>query len=161
VSRRHILDRETIVRAPLPEVFAFFSRPENLARITPPDLGFRIVRGTNRTLRARDRIEYRIRVSGFPLAWITLITEWVENVRFSDLQEKGPYRYWLHTHVFESVAEGVRMRDRVEYELPFGLPGELLGAPFVLRSLNRIFDYRSRVSAEIFPDPGTVRAGSS
>jgi len=42
------------------------------------------------------------------------------------------------------------MRDRVEYELPFGPFGALVRQLFVRRSLNRIFDHRNATITELF-----------
>jgi ligand-binding SRPBCC domain-containing protein len=145
-----ILRRTTEIAAPLPEVFAFFSEPANLGLITPPSMGFRIVEGPDRSLRAGDRIVYRIRVAGLPLRWVTRITEWEENRTFTDVQEKGPYSVWVHTHTFEEVDGKVRMHDLVRYELPLGMVGRISAGWFVRRQLAAIFDYRERVIRERF-----------
>jgi len=145
-----VLQQRIIINAALEDVFAFFSQPGNLARITPPSLGFRIIAAPDRGLRQGDRITYRIRVAGLPVRWVTLITDWVPNVSFTDTQEKGPYKTWIHFHRFTKVADGVLMEDRVDYELPFGRLGEKFGGWFVRAQLRRIFDYRTEVIRSIF-----------
>jgi ligand-binding SRPBCC domain-containing protein len=37
------------------------------------------------------------------------------------MQEKGPYRTWLHTHRFSRRGSAVIMEDHVDYALPFGV----------------------------------------
>lgn len=150
MSRRSILEQTTHIDAPLTDVFAFFSSPVNLARITPPDMGFRVTEGPDRALRQDDRIHYAIRVLGVPLRWTTRITLWRDGEAFTDFQERGPYRYWLHTHTFREAAGGVEMHDRVEYELPFGLLGRIFGTPIVRRQLEAIFAFRATAIREIF-----------
>lgn len=145
-----ILERTSRVAASLPEVFEFFSDPANLGRITPPAMGFRILSAPFRPLQEGDTIDYSIRVNGIPVKWRTRITMWRQNEAFADLQERGPYRYWLHTHSFREVAGGVEMSDHVEYELPLGALGRLLAGWFVKRQLKQIFDYRERVIGELF-----------
>jgi ligand-binding SRPBCC domain-containing protein len=147
---RHVLERTTLVPAPLDEVFAFFASPANLAKITPPSMGFEILSGPDRAIREGDRIEYRIRVAGLPLRWRTLITSWKERESFADLQERGPYRHWHHTHTFRAVAGGVEMHDRVEYELPFGRLGDLVAGWAIRRQLKEIFDFRTQVITRTF-----------
>lgn len=147
---RRRLERTTIIPAPLGDVFDFFSAPENLGRITPPAMRFQITRGPGRRLREGDQVEYSIRVFGFPVRWTTRIVLWREGDRFADLQESGPYRYWLHTHIFREVPGGVEMKDVVEYELPFGLPGSVFGGWLVRRQLDGIFDFRETVVRSIF-----------
>lgn len=155
---RYTLERTTLVAAPLREVFDFFGDPKNLARITPASMGFVITDAPARKLREGDRIHYRLRVFGVPIRWTTLITSWRELESFSDLQERGPYRYWHHTHSFREVPEGVEMHDRVEYELPFGIFGRIFGLPIVRGQLKQIFDYRTKVIREVFTRPATPRA---
>ena len=139
-----IFERTTILPAPLPRVFEFFSEPENLARITPPSTRFRIVAGPRRRLREGDRIDYALRVFGIPIRWRSRIDAWRENELFADVQERGPYKSWRHTHTFREVAGGVEMHDVVEYELPFGWLGRAAAGWLVRRELEKIFEYRGR-----------------
>ncbi len=135
-------ERTTFIAAPLDRVFEFFGARENLARITPPQMHFRITNGPSRRLREGDRIEYALRIAGVPMRWRTLIAIWREGEVFADLQERGPYKYWLHTHTFKAADGGVEMHDRVDYELPMGWLGNLVAGRFVRRELERIFDFR-------------------
>lgn len=144
------LDRTTFVAGSIDEVFAFFSDPKNLALITPPGMGFQILEAPDRGLRRDDRIRYRIRVLGIPLQWTTHITEWSDGRFFTDVQEKGPYKKWIHTHEFRAEGSGVMMIDRVDYELPLGVVGQIFGGWLVRRQLDAIFDYRQKMIQQRF-----------
>ena len=89
-----------------------------------------------------DRIEYAFRVFGLPMRWTARITRYRENEVFVDFQERGPFRYWQHTHSFRADGDATEMHDRVEYELPFGALGRLFGKRIVEKRLASIFDYR-------------------
>lgn len=149
-SRPSVLHQETVISAPRAEVFAFFSDPRNLARITPPSLGFQIVQAPDRDLRAGDSIDYFIRLMGIRVPWRTRITVWEPEVRFVDEQERGPYSLWRHEHVLSDTDGGTRMIDHVEYRLPAGALGSLAAGWWVRRNLRTIFDYRGKVIAELF-----------
>lgn len=96
------------------------------------------------------RIKYRIRWLGVPMKWESLIAEHDKNESFADEMLRGPYKSWYHVHRFRSVTDGVKMIDRVEYELPFGAIGRLAHWIVVRRQLEAIFDYRERRIKEIF-----------
>jgi ligand-binding SRPBCC domain-containing protein len=140
--RVHRLEREQLVRRPVSEVFEFFSRASNLELITPPWLRFRLVTVEPRQPRAGTLIEYRLRLHGVPLSWVSRIEEWLPDRAFVDNQLCGPYRLWRHRHEFFDAPGGTRVVDRVEYALPFGPLGELAGRALVRRDLTRVFDYR-------------------
>lgn len=150
MAQRTSLDRTTLIHAPIERIFPFFSDPRNLARLTPPSLGFRIISCPDRTLREGDRIVYSIRLMGVRVRWITRITEWVDGIRFADFQERGPYRYWLHEHAFERAADGVLMTDHVEYDLPLGVAGRIAGGWFVRSRLRSIFEFRAKAITAVF-----------
>ncbi len=141
---------EQTINRPLREVFAFFERPENLATITPPQLGFRIVTPTPIEMRQGALIDYTISVAGFRILWRTLISDYDPPNRFVDEQLKGPYRLWHHTHTFQAVDAGTRLTDHVRYALPFGPLGQLAHSLKVKRDLEKIFAYRSRFISEHF-----------
>jgi ligand-binding SRPBCC domain-containing protein len=143
--KTHLLEREQVVSTPLGEVFAFFARPENLAEITPPRLGFEILTPPPLQMGEGSLIDYTIRPFGPPMHWRTLITAYAPPHRFVDQQLKGPYLFWHHTHSFEAVEGGTRIRDQVRYLLPFGPLGRLVHRLLVRRQLEAIFDHRARV----------------
>lgn len=125
-----------------PAVFDFFARAENLERITPPWLRFRLLTPRPIRLERGATIAYALRLHGIPVRWITEIEDWEPPVRFVDVQKKGPYRVWRHTHRFEETEGGTRMVDDVEYALPLGFLGRLFHR-LVERDISRIFDYRT------------------
>lgn len=129
---------------PLPRerIFPFFADARNLARITPASMGFEIISRGPITMAAGTLIDYRIRVSGVPLRWRTVISEWDPPREFVDEQLRGPYAEWIHRHRFTDVAGGMTlMEDEVRYRLPFGQFGAL-AAPMVRWQLRRIFEHR-------------------
>jgi ligand-binding SRPBCC domain-containing protein len=139
-----------LIRAPLDDVFDFFSDARNLEQITPDWLHFRVLTPDPIEMKEGACIRYRLRIVGIPVRWDTRITRWEPNQSFVDRQERGPYRSWNHTHTFESVADGVRMGDVVRYALPLGPLGRLAHALWVRDALARIFDHRFERIGEIF-----------
>ena len=150
----HTLTREQFLGRPPGEVFPFFADAHNLEAITPPLLGFRVISEGPIEMRPGALIQYRLRLRGLSLDWLTRIDEWEPGVRFVDSQLLGPYRLWHHTHSFESRAGGTLMRDTVRYALPLWPLGEL-AAPLVRRELAAIFDFRRDSVGRLLDDPGS------
>jgi ligand-binding SRPBCC domain-containing protein len=140
--RVHTLTREQRLPGAPDEVFAFYADAFNLERVTPPWLGFRIATPGPIAMEPGTLIEYRLRLHGLPIRWLTRIEEWEPGRRFVDVQVRGPYRLWHHTHAFEPDGGGTVVRDTVRYALPLGPLGELADRLFVARDLRAIFDYR-------------------
>ncbi len=143
--REYQLTRSQRLPIPLERVFAFFAEPRNLARITPPRLGFRIVTTGELIMAPGLTIEYRVSPLLVPQRWVSEITVFEPPHRFVDEQRVGPYRKWHHLHEFEAVPGGTEIRDVVTYALPLGPLGSLAHALLVRRQLEGIFAYRSRV----------------
>jgi ligand-binding SRPBCC domain-containing protein len=136
------LTREQILPGDPDAVFGFFADAFNLEAITPPWLRFRIVTPRPIGMGPGTLIEYRLRLHGVPIRWLTRIEIWEPGVRFVDVQVRGPYRVWHHTHAFEPHERGTLVRDTVRYALSGGPLGRLAHAAFVARDLERIFDFR-------------------
>jgi ligand-binding SRPBCC domain-containing protein len=148
--RFHTLRRGQWTPRPPGEVFEFFSDARNLAGITPPWLGFRILTLGPIRLQPGARISYRLSVHGLPIRWTTEIRQWLPPHRFVDVQLSGPYALWHHTHTFEPINGGTRMCDVVRYRLPFGPLGRLINAFIVRGDVKQIFDYREQRIRELF-----------
>ena len=152
--RTHILQREQFLRGLEPaELFPFFADARNLEAITPPLLRFRVITPDPIEMRVGTLIQYRLRLHGMAVSWLTSIQAWDPPDRFIDVQVRGPYALWHHTHTFEAVPDGTLMRDTVRYAIGFGPLGELARRALVERDLQAIFDYR----AEAVPTLLTAR----
>jgi ligand-binding SRPBCC domain-containing protein len=154
--RVRTIQRTQFLPFPRDEVFAFFSSPENLSRITPESLGFHILTPSPIVTKAGAVIDYTIHLGFFPVRWRTLITTYEPPYQFVDEQIKGPYSFWHHRHSFRSVGEGTEMQDVVNYVLPGWLVGDFAHFLIVRRQLEAIFDYRARVLPQLLGD-GTRR----
>ena len=149
---RYRIDEHVWVPRPLDEVFPFFSRPENLGALTPPELSFDIRTPSPVPMAEGALIDYRITLGPLPMNWRTLIEVYEPPHRFVDVQLRGPYALWRHEHLFEAADGGTSIRDRVDYALPFGPLGTLAHAAVVKRRLHRIFAYRRDVVARMFSE---------
>ena len=134
------------------ELWKFVSVPQNLNRITPPDLAFEIVGDHPERAYSGLFLEYRVRIPVLGWTpWLTEIKYVEEGHSFVDEQRVGPYKLWLHTHRLEVVEGGTRMIDEIRYQMPFGPLGQIAHFVFVRRTLMRIFYYRREKLEELFP----------
>lgn len=141
-----------IIPASKQEVWDFIATPQNLAKITPDFMNFKItIRDLPQKMYAGMIISYRLNpVPGISTSWITEITHIESGKYFVDEQRKGPYRMWHHEHFIESHPKGVLMTDIVSYIPPLGLLGAIANKLFINRLLNKIFDYRTKALDTIF-----------
>ncbi|MGZ4897375.1 MAG: SRPBCC family protein [Candidatus Angelobacter sp.] len=134
----------------LPEVFAFFSRAENLEVLTPPWLNFKILEVTPQPLRQGTLINYSLRVHGIPLRWTSEIIGWEPPHRFVDLQLRGPYKLWRHEHRFEARDGGTLISDAITLALPVGILGQLAYKIKVRSDVQEIFAFREKKIRTLF-----------
>jgi len=151
--RFYTLRSEQWVPRSVEEVFAFFSDAHNLEVLTPPWLRFRILTPAGERIHKGSEIRYTLRVRGLPVFWTTEIRSWDPPFRFTDVQRKGPYRLWHHTHRFEAKDGGTRMTDVVRYRLPLGVLGAIAHRFFVKKDVEKIFDYRREKIEGLFGRP--------
>jgi len=144
------LEQETWVSAPFEEVFAFFSRAENLESLTPASLAFHILTPLPISMGEGVLIDYRIRLGLVSFKWRTLIREWDPPHGFVDEQLQGPYRKWVHEHTFVADGEGTRIVDQVEYEVPGWVIEPLIHRFFVRPQIERIFAFRAEAIRKKF-----------
>ena len=139
----YTLTRTQHLPAPPEDVFPFFADARNLEAITPPLLRFEVVTPGEIEMGVGTLIQYRLRLRGVPVSWLTSIQAWDPPHRFVDQQVRGPYALWHHTHTFVPDGDGgTRMTDTVRYAIGFGPLGDLAHRLFVRRDVEAIFDFR-------------------
>ena len=150
----YTLENHQFIKAPLKNVFDFFSKPENLKEITPSKLNFKILTPTPISMKEGTMIDYTIELFGIPLHWRTLITKFDPPNQFIDEQLKGPYLFWHHTHTFIEKDGGVEMSDKVLYTIPMGFFGRFLHFIWIKNDLKKIFSHREKVIDKILANNG-------
>jgi ligand-binding SRPBCC domain-containing protein len=153
-----LLECEQLVPGNLEQIFGFFSDAKNLEQLTPPWLEFKIQKSSTSSVQEGTIIDYRLGIHGIPLSWRSKISVWNPPYEFVDEQLVGPYRSWVHQHLFQQVEGGVLVTDRVRHRV---LGGALIHKLFVARDLRRIFAYRSSALTDIAKRLSTVTPQST
>lgn len=144
------LYREQIVNKTIDEVFSFFEKPENLEVITPTWMRFKIKTPPPLIMKAGAEFDYRIDLIKIPLKWKTKIAIYDPPYKFVDVQMKGPYRKWIHTHTFETMGDKTKITDNVDYDLPAGILGRIVHMIYIRKTLKAIFDFRESTINRLF-----------
>ncbi len=159
---RHNFQTEQWLPYPREKVFAFFADPANLPPLMPHWQNARVERAeyvpppvsSTYQLCGRHGLIDHYQFSAdslFPLRlrWEAYIAEFRWNDFFCDEQRRGPFQYFRHCHrTREENREGIAgtvVTDAVEYELPFGLLGEVVNAVAMKRQIRALFAYRQRM----------------
>jgi ligand-binding SRPBCC domain-containing protein len=149
-----IYSLKTIQQIPvsLSDAWDFFSKPKNLAEITPSELDFNIISLYHgEEMYPGQIIEYKVKpLFGIPVYWMTEITHVEKEKYFVDEQRFGPYSLWHHQHHFKAIPGGVEMTDIIHYKIPFGFLGDIAQWLFVRKNLEQIFKYREQAVAKRF-----------
>jgi len=149
-DKTYTLDFKQQVQRPLPEIFEFFSRAENLEVLTPPWLKFKILHVKPQPVQQGTLIDYKLRIHGIPLRWTSEIVEWEPPRRFVDLQLRGPYKLWRHEHRFGARDSGTLISDTINLSLPLGFLGHLAYKIKVRSDVQEIFAFREKKIRALF-----------
>jgi len=146
-----------VATTPLPAsadaVFDWHEAPGAFERLTPPWERVRVVRHVG-GIRDGAQVWLRVGPAPFSLRWDLEHRDYRHGRSFTDVQVAGPFRYWKHVHrMIPQGPDSSVLEDAIEYELPFGAIGWLVGRFFVQRKLKRLFAFRHAVSRQAFERP--------
>jgi ligand-binding SRPBCC domain-containing protein len=141
---------ESVIRTTPEELFAFHELPDALQRLTPPWERSRVLRHAE-SLLPGAQVEAEVRVLGIFCFRLEVVHTLYDPPRlFEDQQKRGPFRSWRHRHIVEAHAEGAKLIDEIELELPFEPWSRWLAPLLVFPRLRRLFEFRHRVTREYF-----------
>ena len=148
----YTLTTEQVLDISLNKAWEFFSAPENLEKITPKQMGFKITSTVDKKAYAGQIITYRVGILfGIKSNWVTEITQVKDKIFFIDEQRFGPYKMWHHEHWFEALPnEKTLMKDKISYKIPFGFLGHIAQAIFIKKQLKTIFEHRFVTLDKVF-----------
>lgn len=137
---------QSLIRTTPERLFAFHELPDALARLTPPGVYSRVVKGVD-SLQVGERAIVDIRVA--PLVWVRtelVHTAYDPPLFFQDEQVRGPFHRWRHRHVFTPHGELTELTDDIDFEPPFPPFGRPFAPLFILPKLRKLFAYRHEVT---------------
>lgn len=127
------------------DLFAWHERPGAFERMLAPWEGAEVV-STSGSVQNGERTELRVRVGPLWIRWIAEHTDYIAGRQFCDVQRRGPFAHWKHTHRVSEVDERhATLDDKIEFQLPLGALGRVVDCGSTVRRIERTFAYRHRV----------------
>ena len=122
--------------------FAWHERPGALDRLIPPWESVSILnRGDG--IRDGSIVELAQHLGPLKMKWVAKHYGYKAGQTFRDTQVSGPFASWEHLHEFRpnDDSNGV-LTDHIDYQVPGGIFGRLLGGPFIKQKVESMFTYR-------------------
>lgn len=133
---------------PVADIYDFFQRPANLLTLTPPEQHMHVIGDVPDAMSEGLEVTYGFRMLGVPMRWVAEISNVNPPNGFVDVQKKGPFLSWVHQHVFEADNGGTRIRDEVDYAVPFCRIGH---GWIIDPRLRKLFQFRAAALLKQFP----------
>jgi ligand-binding SRPBCC domain-containing protein len=129
------------VSAPIQAVSAFHHGTEALKMLTPPPVMVSLK--SIEPLAEGSRSEFTLWFGPFPVHWVAVHSQVDPLHGFTDIQQSGPMAAWRHTHHFETLGQGTKVSEHIEYTYPAGIRGLWTRLLFNPLALHFMFAYRA------------------
>ncbi len=136
-----------LIKAPVEEVFAFCASRQGFEQHFPHKIDWQ---DGPEIWHEGCELKFRFNYLRCWLNYKTRITRWEENRFFVDEMCAGPYKRFVHTHLFEKVEDGTLYTDCVEFSTGFG---QWIDRLIGLRQIKATFDKRHARMREILENP--------
>ncbi len=134
--------RSSSMPAPVQSLSDWHFRPGAIDRLMPAFEEAEVIEPP-RAIVDGSIAKFRVRKFGMWIDWVARHQDVEPGKGFGDTQVSGPFKSWHHRHSFlPEGPEASMLEDRVEYELPGGILGRMLGAGTVAADLERLFIWR-------------------
>ena len=139
-----VFDYRFTVNAPVEAVSAFHFEPGILKALTPP-LMFMQVHNFE-PMGEGSVAEFTMWMGPVPVKWKAVHSD-VSRGSFTDKQESGPVKAWVHTHTFTAIDEAhTEVHEHIEFEHFGGLRGAWSRLLFPNLGLLALFTIRKMIT---------------
>jgi uncharacterized protein (TIGR01777 family) len=129
------------------ELYAWHVRPGALTRLAPPWEETNILHDDG--VREGGRTVLEVAIGPVHERWVAVHRDVDPGRGFTDEQIEGPFVSWVHRHQIDALgSHHAALTDTIEYRLPLGALGRLVGGSAVRRRIERMFVYRHAVLAD-------------
>jgi ligand-binding SRPBCC domain-containing protein len=141
--------KESRIEATPQELYDWHMQPGAFDKLVPPWQDVEVIERPDQLEEGAVLVMKVYAAGPIGARWVARHRDFVEGRQFVDEQVDGPFASWTHTHQFQPADGGASvLRDSIEYELPAGKLGEVLGGWFSRKMLQRMFRYRHDTTVE-------------
>ncbi len=137
-------EKSVMLPVSVEKAFKWHARPGALQRLSPPWDPVQIV-AKRGGIEVGDQVTLKLSAGPLPvkMTWQAVHTRYEPPHLFQDRQQRGPFSFWQHTHIFEPCGKYTcRLTDRIRCRLPGHPWSTRMAAGWLKRRLERIFTYR-------------------
>ena len=142
----------TYIDAPIEDVFEFHLSLENLLRISPDDANLQIFHAPEKMVQGA-KVGLFVKIGPITTTMETVVEVLDPPNKFVDVQVGGFFESWRHTHLLEKVTENkTKLTDIIEYELPMGIFGKMLGGNIAHNKIEAMFRHRAMMTKKLLEE---------
>ncbi len=138
---RHFEKQLTLPDVSAKQLFDWHARPGAFERLGPPWQKMKIV-DRQGTITDGSVLKFRVYQGPISLLWEAHHEGWRDGEQFIDVQKRGPFSHWRHTHGFADAEGGAKLTDSLEYKLPLHALTGMFGGILVDPMLEQMFRFR-------------------
>ncbi|PID78240.1 MAG: TIGR01777 family protein [Deltaproteobacteria bacterium] len=137
-------EKTVILDAKKEMVFEYHEKPGALKRLSPPWQKLKVIKQTKGILEG-SRVTMDL-YDPVKIRWKALHTKYEKDSFFEDLQLKGPFYSWTHSHSFKDIHDhNSFMTDKIKYSLFLDKITGFIFKSALQNKLERIFSYRHKI----------------
>ncbi|HEY0006112.1 MAG TPA: SRPBCC family protein [Pyrinomonadaceae bacterium] len=150
---------ETFIRAPV-ELCFDLARSVDVHMASTNQTSERAIAGvTNGMMSLNDEVTWEATHFGIRQRLTSKITAFERPRMFVDQMQRGAFKYWHHTHLFESLAGGTLMIDDADYASPLGLLGQIVDKLLLESYMTRLLIRRNSHLRKVAEEEARRTAG--
>ena len=109
---------------------------------------------TSGLINLNETVTWRGKHFGFYLTHKSRITKMAFHDYFVDEMEEGKFKFFKHEHFFEEENGFTIMKDKIQYETPFGIFGRLFDFLFLKKHLIQFLLERNKILKKVSENIG-------
>jgi len=143
-----VFQKETHFPCPADELFRWHEKPDAFSKLMPPGEPVKLLHHDGH-IRNGARVVLLAGIWPIRFQWELQHTGYISGEQFCDVQVKGPFNSWKHVHRMVATGPATSiLSDHITFEMPMGLIGNWIGRSIIRSKLDRLFDYRHKVTLE-------------
>ncbi len=129
--------------------FRWHSNPKLFYRLAPPWKSLQ-VKSIAADLSNGSKTIFRVPIAPFiGREWVAEHSDYTPSSRFTDIQRKGPFAHWTHSHSFNDNSNGTcTLTDEIEFAPPLRMLAEPVVGRALTTMIDNLFTYRHHTSVE-------------